>query len=293
MIRSVTLVGLGEVGLVFAESLLSTPITSLCVWDRAFSDPSSKASLNLLRLGTSSKLHVAPDAGSAALDSDLVLCAVTADEALAAAASVLGGLASDTAYVDVNSVSPGTKIDIASLVQRAGGRFIEASIMSPIHPLGCNSPILLGGLHAAEFLREGSALGFTNMQIASEELGVASATKMCRSVIVKGIEALVSESLLTARRYGVEQTVLESLNNLFPGPDWSERARYLISRTLEHGARRSAEMREVARTVEEAGQDSWMSLATVERQAWAAGFASAVESTTLEGMLDAILDQSV
>ena len=76
---------------------------------------------------------------------------------------------------------------------------------------------------------------------------------MCRSVIVKGLEALLAESLLTARRHGVEEAVLASLPDLFPVGDWRKLARYMISRSLQHGRRRAEEMREAARTVAEAG----------------------------------------
>jgi hypothetical protein len=106
--------------------------------------------------------------------------------------------------------------------------------------------------------------------------------------MVKGIEALLSESLLTARSYGVEDAVLKSLNDLFPGPDWTKLARYMISRTLEHGTRRAEEMREVARTVAEAGLEPNMSDAAAERQAWAPQFASALSEQDLDDMLDAM-----
>jgi 3-hydroxyisobutyrate dehydrogenase len=114
---------------------------------------------------------------------------------------------------------------------------------------------------------------------------------MCRSVIVKGMEALVTESLLAARYYGVEHSVLASLDNLFPRPDWPEHARYLISRSLQHGTRRAAEMREVGKTVQEAGFSPWMSDGTVERQAWAPRFDAALSEESLEGVLDAIRTQ--
>jgi 3-hydroxyisobutyrate dehydrogenase len=43
---------------------------------------------------------------------------------------------------------------------------------------------------------------------------------MCRSVMIKGMEAIVIESFLAARRYGVEGEVLASLAETFPGIDW-------------------------------------------------------------------------
>ena len=87
--------------------------------------------------------------------------------------------------------------------------------------------------------------------------------------MIKGLEALISESLLSARHYGVEQEVLSSLNNLFPMENWPRHAHYMITRTLEHGVRRAEEMREAALTVQAAGLEPQMSQATAERQEWA------------------------
>jgi 3-hydroxyisobutyrate dehydrogenase-like beta-hydroxyacid dehydrogenase len=112
---------------------------------------------------------------------------------------------------------------------------------------------------------------------------------MCRSVIVKGLEALLAESLLTARRHGVEAAVLASLQDLFPVADWDRLARYMISRSVQHGRRRAEEMAEVVRTVAEAGVEPWMSRGCVERQQWAAAHPQALSHEALTGLLDAVL----
>ena len=120
-------------------------------------------------------------------------------------------------------------------------------------------------------------------------LGRASAAKMCRSVMVKGVEALLSESLLAARHYGVEAEVLDSLQDLFPQSDWPELARYMISRSLQHGRRRADEMREVAKTVAGAGLEPWMSSACAERQDWAGRRAALAGEQELGALLDRLL----
>ena len=102
---------------------------------------------------------------------------------------------------------------------------------------------------------------------------------------------LLTESLLTARHYGVETTVLDSLRNLFPGENWPVLARYMISRSLIHGRRRAEEMREVAHTVSEAGLEPHMSAASAQRQDWAAAFREAASIEALEPMLDAVLEK--
>jgi len=161
--------------------------------------------------------------------------------------------------------------------------------MSPIAPKRIGSPILLGGPHAGEFQSIAASLGFSGVTVYSERIGPASATKMCRSIIIKGIESILSESMLTARHYRVEGDVLESLGDLFPGIDWPELTRYMMSRSIEHGARRAEEMREVAATVSDAGVTPLMSSACAERQDLAASFKDELHHEVLEELLDAIL----
>jgi 3-hydroxyisobutyrate dehydrogenase-like beta-hydroxyacid dehydrogenase len=132
--------------------------------------------------------------------------------------------------------------------------------------------MLIGGPHAEALRPLLDEIGLS-VQIASAELGVASATKMCRSVMIKGMEAMVIESLTTARAYGVEDAVLASLRETFPGIDWEKQAAYFFQRVIEHGRRRSDEVREVAETVREIGLTPWSSQGTAERQAWIADLA--------------------
>ena len=133
-------------------------------------------------------------------------------------------------------------------------------------------PLLLGGPHAAALAPALEALGFAP-KVASERLGVASATKMCRSVMIKGLEAMVIESFTAARAYGVEDAVLASLKETFPGIDWEKQGAYFFQRVIEHGRRRSEEVREVAETVREIGLTPWSAAGTAERQAWMADLA--------------------
>jgi 3-hydroxyisobutyrate dehydrogenase-like beta-hydroxyacid dehydrogenase len=129
--------------------------------------------------------------------------------------------------------------------------------------------MLLGGPHAAALEPLLAPLGFS-MEVVADRVGVASAIKMCRSIMIKGLEALVVESFTTARRYGVEEYVLASLRETFPTLDWEQQGAYLFSRVAQHGKRRAEEMREVAVTVHEAGLAPHMAAATAERQDWVA-----------------------
>ena len=91
--------------------------------------------------------------------------------------------------------------------------------------------------------------------------------------MIKGLEAMVIESFTTARAYGVEDAVLASLKETFPGIDWEKQGAYFFQRVIEHGRRRAEEVREVAETVREAGLTPWSAQGTAERQAWVADLA--------------------
>ena len=110
-----------------------------------------------------------------------------------------------------------------------------------------------------------------NAKLISDQIGVASAIKMCRSIIIKGLEAITLESMFTARRYGAEKQVLESLAATYPDMGWNGALPdYLISRIAEHGKRRAAEMREAAQAIADAGLEPVTALATAKRQDWLA-----------------------
>jgi 3-hydroxyisobutyrate dehydrogenase-like beta-hydroxyacid dehydrogenase len=279
------LIGLGEVGRVLAEDLYREGV-ELCAWDRLFPVAGSAPRCAADEL---TFLRAATGMAEAVRGRGIVISAVTAGECQAAAAEAAHALTPGSYYFDLNSVSPRTRLEAARTVEAAGGRYVEGAVMSPIAPQRIASPIWLGGPHAADFLAHAQALGFTGARVYSGSIGGASAAKMCRSVIIKGMEALLAESLLAARRYGVEDAVLGSLKDLFPVGDWRKLSRYMIARSLQHGRRRAEEMREAVRTVAEAGFEPWMSRGCVERQEWAAGHAAALSHEPLTDMLDSVL----
>jgi len=196
----------------------------------------------------------------------LVLCAVTADAARDVARDVASLLQSGQVFLDLNSVSPDTKRGNAQLIEASGASYVEAAVMAPVPPQRLQVPLLLGGARAAELAPALGLLGLNATAVATD-IGVASAIKMCRSVMIKGLEALTVECLLTARHYGAEDAVLASLAATFPGMGWTQQQPdYLISRVAEHGRRRAAELREVAQTVAAAGVPPRMASAIAASQ---------------------------
>ncbi len=285
--RKICLLGFGEVGQTLASDLAGRDGLALTAWDILFPVASSAPA----RAIAATRVRAASGPAEAIRGSDLVISAVTAGQCVDAARSAAPVLGPRSVYLDLNSVSPSTRAEASATIEARGGRYVEAAVMSPIGPKRSTTAMLLGGPHAEELVTAFHALGLIGTVAYATTIGQASAAKMCRSVVVKGMEALLAEALLAARYHRVDETVLDSLKDLFPGVDWRRLGRYMISRSLQHGRRRAEEMREVARTVDEAGVGSWMSSAAALRQDWAAGHSAALGHEALEPMLDAIIAQ--
>ncbi len=278
--NKIAIIGFGEVGGIFARDLVAQGV-AIAAFDVA---PTAQT-----RAGTAG--FAAPGAHDAVRGADAVFVCVTAGSALEAMRSLAGSLGHAPFVVDVNSVSPAAKQEAARIVGAAGGRYVEAAVMTSVPPHGLRSPMLLGGPHAADFIRAAAPFGM-DLTDYSPDIGRASSVKMCRSVMIKGLEALTTECMLAAWHYGVEADVLRTLSDTLPHRDWPGLARYVISRALIHGKRRAEEMREVARTVGDAGVEPLLSRAIAGREDWAwrqgAAMGEARNLPDLEPLLDAL-----
>lgn len=201
---------------------------------------------------------------------DVIFCAVTADQALNAAEQTAPFLESRHFYCDVNSVSPRIKQAIGRTVSSQGAKFVEAAMMAPVPPHLHKVPMLLGGAAAPEFVAMLAPYGMRMEVVSTDQIGRAAAVKMFRSVVYKGLEALLFECVMGASQYGAEPRVFASLNESFPGIDFQKLADYMIGRVVIHGERRAREMEEVAATLRELGIEPIMAEATVRRMDWAA-----------------------
>ncbi|MEN9628128.1 MAG: hypothetical protein RJA10_1355 [Pseudomonadota bacterium] len=265
---NVTLIGYGEVGRILAEDLRQQGLAVTAFDLKLHGEAGQPLREHALLHGVA----LAASHADAARGADLVISAVTASQAVPVAGACAPGMAPGSYFLDFNSASPGAKIRAAEIIDAVGARYVEGAVMTSIPPYRIKVPLLLGGPAAAALAPRLNAHGFA-AKVHSDTLGVASATKMCRSVMIKGLEAMVIESFTTARHYGVEDAVIASLQETFPGIDWEKQGAYFFQRVIEHGRRRSEEVREVAETVREAGLAPHSASGTAERQAWVADLA--------------------
>jgi 3-hydroxyisobutyrate dehydrogenase-like beta-hydroxyacid dehydrogenase len=243
-------IGFGEVGKRFARDLLADAGVRIAAYDIILEDAARRPAL----------IEAARAIGVAAMDTpalacrgaDIVVSAVTADQTEAVARTAAGLLQAGQIYLDVNSASPATKTRAAAAVEKAGAHYVEAAVMAPVLKPGIKVPILAGGPAAEVAAARLNALGM-NLTPVAREHGRASAIKLCRSIMIKGLEALIVDCARASRHWGVEREVYASLGETFPSIDWPALADNMGERVATHGIRRAAEMREAADMLAELG----------------------------------------
>jgi 3-hydroxyisobutyrate dehydrogenase-like beta-hydroxyacid dehydrogenase len=271
-LNAIGLIGYGEVGKIFGAGLKIKPgVTGVAAWDTKFEN----ANLRDAQLAHAAQAGVQARLSMRALceSATFVVSAVTASSTLRVAQEAAQHIRPGSVFLDLNSASPGTKQQCAALIDAAGAHYVEAGVMTSVPPYGIKVPMLLGGAYAAQ-LATALCTWQLDAKMVSDQLGVASAIKMCRSVMIKGLEALVIESYATARAYGVEDHMLPTLQETYPGIDWQVQGAYLFSRVAMHGKRRAEEMREAANTVREAGFAPFIATAIADKQQWVADCAA-------------------
>ena len=267
-LQRIGLIGHGEVGKTFTSGLKDKRgVSAMGAWDLKFVDTATREA----ELAHCARLSVTAHGSMRELceASDLVISAVTASSTLAVAREAAKFVGAGSVFLDLNSASPATKQQAAAAIDARGASYVEAGVMTSVPPYGIRVPMMLGGAGAVSLVELLNGWGM-DARAVSDQLGVASAIKMCRSVMIKGLEALVIESYTTARKYGVEAHVLPTLQETFPSIDWEQQGGYFFSRVVQHGKRRAEEMREAATTVREAGAEPSMAAATADKQQWVA-----------------------
>lgn len=288
-IRSIAFVGFGEAAAAFVQGWGHDRPYALHAYDLKMSSGDAATREAKLHDCRRWQVDAMPDLATALDGAGAVFSLVTADQALVAARQVARCIAPGALYLDCNSCSPGTKRLAAEVVEAAGGLYVDVAVMAPVHPALHHVPLLTAGRHAA---LAKAFLATLDMRAdpVSEHVGDAASIKMIRSVMIKGIEALVAECTLAGRRAGVDRQVIDSLDRSFPGFDWTARTAYMLERAMAHGLRRAAEMREVAQTVEELGLPSHMARATAEWQQCIGAMGLDVPDDDYRARADALLE---
>ena len=259
---SIAVIGFGEVGRIFSEDLLKGGANSVSSYDILFESP---AGASIWQIAKDMGVRPAHSAHEACRDAEIVFSAVTADAAEAVAGEAAGYLKPGQILFDINSASPTTKARAYAAVTPSGAVYVEGAVMQPVPAPRLAVPIISGGPKAERVAELLNPLGMAITPLPGE-VGLASATKLCRSIMIKGIEALMLDCAEACAYWGVGKDVFASLDASFQAADWSKLAEEMPKRVHAHGIRRAAEMREAAQMLKEMGRDPALISAVAERQ---------------------------
>lgn len=267
--RVIALLGFGEAGSAIARGLCAEG-----GW-RGISRPGDNAPRRLIAIDTAldqdargtalgkeaRALDVAIESRytEALREADLLICAVQGEHALEAAEAAAPFLKKGAHYLDLCTVTGLMSDEDRAPVEAAGGRYVDIAVMGGFFRQGIKAPMLLAGEDAESMAAWMNANGFDVRMLGSKP-GSASAVKMMRSVLIKGVEALGVEALVAAERQGILKEVLGCLGDADQMP-LGDFIAMLVRTHIVHAERRWAEMGLVARTLRETGVDPLMTIA--------------------------------
>jgi 3-hydroxyisobutyrate dehydrogenase-like beta-hydroxyacid dehydrogenase len=193
-------------------------------------------------------------------EADLVICAVQGEHALDAATSAARFLKKGAHFLDLCTVTGKMADEDREAVEKAGGRYVDIAVMGGFFKYGIKAPMLVAGSEGEAAVTWMNANGFDAKYLGAKP-GSASSVKMVRSVLMKGLEALGVEALVTAERQGIREEVLECLADVDLVP-FREHLASLVQTHVVHARRRWEEMGLVARTLQETGVEPKMTVVT-------------------------------
>jgi 3-hydroxyisobutyrate dehydrogenase-like beta-hydroxyacid dehydrogenase len=242
--------GLGEAGSVYAAGLAELGI------EVAAFDPHISSTPAGVSRGASPR--------EAVDGAELVLSLVGGAAAEQAAAAALPHLPEAAVYADMNTCSPATKAALAEAAEAQGVLFADVAILAPVPRAGVRTPLLASGPGSGRLEELLAPVGVPVERIGGTTgtAGVSASLKLLRSVFMKGLAALLYETLSAAERQGAadwmrDQIVAELDSG---GEPLVER---LLAGTQAHAARRVHEMLDARELLEILQSPAWMTDATI------------------------------
>jgi len=233
------------------------------------------------------------DYGKALSEAEFVTSTVTGDDALDAARSALEFLKPGSVFLDFNTITRHTAVEIAGLMEAKGVQYVDVAVFGSFHAVGYKTPLLIAGSDTDRILPWLEGLGFV-VRVLNDRAGDASAVKMLRSIMMKGIEALAVECLVAAR----EQDLLAEVLDCFGDVDTATfrgMLDILVTTHIPHVKRRMEEVEKVNKNLTETGIEPLMSAATLanHRRTLAANVAGEGTVPPLDEALRILSDEVV
>ncbi len=200
------------------------------------------------------------DPVSAVRDASLVLAVTAAADAPGARAQALDAIPAGATYADLATAPAGLKVQLAATAAGAGLGFADVALMAPVPGNGLRTPALASGPGAVAFVGALAPLGMP-IEHVGDEPGLAATRKLLRSVVMKGLAALIVESLQAAEAAGLTAETWDTVVAQLTAAD-EALVRRLVTGTGRHAVRRTDEMEATVDLLTELGVEPTMTAAT-------------------------------
>lgn len=247
-VRNIGIVGYGEVGKVFAGGLIQNNF-DVHVYDLLTEQGHEEVLKDIKNKGATPALSISDLVNKSEVILLLVNSAATKD----VIASITKTKQKPLTIIDLTTSKPYTKknckIEIENYHPEA--IYIDGAIMGTVATEGFNVPLLLASENEEIMLTIKKELTM-NIKILVGEVGKAASIKLIRSVFMKGLEALLLESMIAAKKYNVDQNVMESISMTLNNNDFNKFGEALIKTHVIHKNRRYKEILDSIKLIEDA-----------------------------------------
>ncbi|WSQ14689.1 DUF1932 domain-containing protein [Streptomyces sp. NBC_01231] len=236
----VGVLGLGEAGKLYATGFRENG------WSVAGYDPGD--------VPTPTGVERAESVEAAVRDCDLVLGLTGAKVALTVAREAAPHLGPSTVYADMNAGAPELKREIAQVVSSSSWAVVaDVSVIGPVPTHRHRTALVASGPGATVIADYFGTLGAPVEDLGGEP-GLASARKLLRSVFMKGLGAIIVQTVEASRGAGDELWVREQIASELAGGEST--LQRLYAGTAKHGVRRAYEMSAAADLMADLGLDA-------------------------------------
>lgn len=243
----IAILGIGEAGGTLARDLIAKGIT-VRGWD-----PEPRSLPDGLIFADGNPAAVA--------GAEIVLSVNWASVGVDVAKEVASALRPNQLYADMNTAAPQLKRVIAPIIEKTGALFVDAALMDPVPPKGLGTQVYASGSGAEKFTEKMTPLGMP-VTYLNKEAGNAATHKLVRSIMYKGVAAVIIECLEAAEKLNLTEYARTQMLKIIYDEPMIDR---FVNGSIKHAKRRVEEMKAVVEMLDSIGVSAFTSQASVNR----------------------------
>lgn len=260
-------IGFGEAGFELSKGLTQAGLADIIAYDPMAGD--SRFAGLLHNRAREAGVTLVSSPAAVVGNVNVIVAAVPGSQALSAALAAVALLSPGQIYLDVSTSTAASKKRMAEAIEKQGALFVDGAMMGGLSMQHHKVPTLLSGRGSDDLIRLLTPFGMVLTKV-SDVPGDAIAIKLVRSIAMKGLAALATETLEAAVKLGVDKEVLRSVENTLSAAPFNDTLDWLVTASAVHARRQVHEMNDVMDMMQEIGVTPAVTRGTVQRLEWLA-----------------------